>query len=98
VLGIGGNTGSVHGQHHVLQQRARSQLRHRPTHKALAFNRSAAYGLSGSISAPARSCRSVTAPTSSRRQHYSGQTTIINGKLQLGNGGTHGSITSDVVN
>ncbi|WP_210203160.1 autotransporter-associated beta strand repeat-containing protein [Bradyrhizobium sp. AC87j1] len=84
-IGNGGNAGSIIGN--VLNN------------SLLAFNRSDSYDFGGVISgtgAVAQIGSGTTILTGTNT--YTGNTFILAGTLQLGNGGTSGSITGDVLN
>ncbi|NLG17248.1 MAG: hypothetical protein GX556_07970, partial [Fibrobacter sp.] len=84
-IGDGGTSGSITGD--VLDS------------TTLIFNRSDAYTFAGVISGPGVVIQSGTGITSlSGNNTYSGGTTISTGTLQIGNGGTTGSIIGNVTN
>ncbi|HEV7322669.1 MAG TPA: autotransporter-associated beta strand repeat-containing protein [Ensifer sp.] len=84
-LGNGGTSGSILGD--VIND------------SILAFNRGDAFTFSGAISGSG-STRQIGSGTTilTGSNTYTGGTTITGGTLQLGNGGTAGSILGDVVN
>ncbi|HEX7921922.1 MAG TPA: autotransporter-associated beta strand repeat-containing protein [Bradyrhizobium sp.] len=84
-LGNGGTTGSITGDV--------------TNNGTLAVNRAGTYTLSGNISGSgAFAQRGIGATILTGTNTYTGGTTIAQGMLQLGDGGTTGSITGDVVN
>jgi len=84
-LGDGGTTGSIAGD--VVNQ------------GTLAFNRSDATSFAGTISGAGRvEQRGTGMTTLTAANTYSGGTAITAGTLQLGDGGTAGSIAGDVAN
>ncbi|MEZ2407233.1 autotransporter-associated beta strand repeat-containing protein [Bosea sp. RCC_152_1] len=84
-LGSGGTSGSIVGD--VVNN------------GTLAFNRSDAVTFSGAISGSGAVQQIGTGTTTlTGTNSYTGGTTISGGMLQLGNGGTSGSIVGDVVN
>ncbi|WP_426418420.1 autotransporter domain-containing protein [Bradyrhizobium genosp. A] len=98
LIGNGGTTGSVQGNV-AFCSNAGDPLCDASTNKVLAFNRSNNLTVAGTISGPGQLVQQgggtliLTANNT-----YTGGTTISSGILQLGNGGTSGSITGDVVN
>ncbi|WP_298822592.1 autotransporter-associated beta strand repeat-containing protein [uncultured Roseibium sp.] len=84
-LGDGGTTGSVAGD---ITNNA-----------ALIFNRSDAVTLSGVISGSGAVTKTGTGTlTLTGTNTYTGGTTVTSGTLQLGNGGTTGSVAGDITN
>lgn len=98
LIGNGGTTGSVQGNV-VFCSNAGDPLCDASTNKVLAFNRSNDLTFAGTISGPGQLLQQgggaliLTANNS-----YSGGTTISSGILQLGNGGTSGSVSGNIVN
>ncbi|HYG32649.1 MAG TPA: autotransporter outer membrane beta-barrel domain-containing protein [Methylophilaceae bacterium] len=87
-LGDGGTTGSIVGDVDIVTNSS-----------VLAFNRSDDVTFSGSISGLGAVAQSGTGTTVLTADNtYTGGTTIMAGTLQLGNGGTTGSIGGNVVN
>jgi outer membrane autotransporter protein len=84
-IGNGGTTGSVSGD--IVNN------------GALAFNRSDAVTFNGDISGTGSLIKSGAGTlTLTSANSYTGGTTISAGTLQIGNGGTSGSLTGDIVN
>lgn len=98
LIGNGGTTGSVQGNV-AFCSNAGDPLCDASTNKVLAFNRSNDLTFAGTISGPGQLLQQgggaliLTANNS-----YSGGTTISSGILQLGNGGTSGSVSGNIVN
>lgn len=98
LIGNGGTTGSVQGNV-AFCSNAGDPLCDASSNKVLAFNRSNDLTFAGTISGPGQLLQQgggtliLTANNS-----YSGGTTISSGILQLGNGGTAGSVSGNIVN
>lgn len=98
LIGNGGTTGSVQGNV-AFCSNAGDPLCDASSNKVLAFNRSNDLTFAGTISGPGQLLQQgggtliLTANNS-----YSGGTTISSGILQLGNGGTSGSVSGNIVN
>ncbi|MCL2713405.1 MAG: autotransporter-associated beta strand repeat-containing protein [Alphaproteobacteria bacterium] len=94
-LGAGGTTGSIRGNVTVIDNTASGA----GVKGTLAFNRSDVVNFGGVVSGTGALSQVGSGTTIlTGNSTYSGGTTIQNGTLQLGNGGTSGSITGDVVN
>lgn len=98
LIGNGGTTGSVQGNV-AFCSNAGDPLCDASANKVLAFNRSNNLTFAGAISGPGQLLQEgggtliLTANNT-----YSGDTTISSGILQLGNGGTSGSVSGNIVN
>lgn len=97
LIGNGGTTGSVQGNV-AFCSNAGDPLCDASANKVLAFNRSNNLTFAGTISGPGQLLQEgggtliLTANNT-----YSGGTTISSGILQLGNGGTSGSVSGNIV-
>lgn len=97
VIGNGGTTGSIQGDV-VFCSNAGDPSCDTSTNKLLAFNRSNALTFGGTISGPGQLLQQGSGTLIlTANNTYSGGTTISSGILQLGNGGTSGSIAGNVV-
>lgn len=98
VIGTGGASGSIPGNV-TFCSNAGDPLCDTSTNKVLAFNRSNALTFGGTINGPGKLLQEGAGTLIlTGNNTYSGGTTINAGVLQLGNGGTTGSITGNVVN
>ncbi|QFI77384.1 autotransporter domain-containing protein [Bradyrhizobium betae] len=96
-IGNGGTTGSVQGNI-AFCSNAADPLCDASANKILAFNRSNNLTVAGTISGPGQLLQQGAGTlVLTANNSYSGGTTISSGILQLGNGGTSGSISGNVV-
>ena len=86
-IGAGGTSGAISNSSNITNN------------AALVFNRSNAYTYAGSISGTGTVTQSGAGTlTLASTNTYSGATTISAGTLQIGDGGTSGSLTSNITN